>query len=101
MAYGDECPLVALNYVRAAATNLALADASAPLVSFSHAPTVPPVEKHPGSLKLAPLEMTDPAAIFGNLPNDAPAVPTLASYGDPKANSSLLKRLAEKFGLPR
>ena len=101
MAYGDECPLVALNYVRAAATNLALADASAPLVNLPHAASISPVEKHHSSLKLVPLEMADPSAILTNLPNDAPAVPTMAANGDPKANSSLLKRLAEKFGLPR
>ena len=101
MAYGDESPLVGLNYVRAAATNLALADASASLATMPYATPISPLEKHPGSLKLVPMEMTDQPAILTNLPNDSPTVPTLATYGDPKANSSLLKRLAERLGLPR
>jgi general secretion pathway protein A len=101
MAYGDECPLVALNYVRAAAMNLGMADPSAPLVPvLAHAATVAPLEKHNGSLKLTPFEMTNQPAVLNNLPNTSPAMPTLAT-SDSKANSSLLKRLAEKFGLPR
>jgi general secretion pathway protein A len=101
MAYGDECPLVALNYVRAAATNLAMVDASAPPATLSHPATPVPAEKYHTSLKLVPLEMTDQPAMLASLPNNSSAVPTLAAYGDPKANSSLLQRLAEKFGLPR
>lgn len=98
MAYGDECPLVGLNYVKAAATNLVLTDAPAPpLIPFSHASSV---EKHHASLKLVPLDMKDQQPIL-SLPNDEPEVPALAANGDPKANSSLLRRLAEKFGLPR
>lgn len=91
MAYGEECSLVALNFVRAAAVNLALTDESAA--------TAGPVEKHHSPLKLVPLEMTDHPIMLTNLPSDVSAVPSLASYDDPKANSSVLKRLAERFGL--
>lgn len=97
MAYADESPLVGLNYVRAAAINLTLADASAPILTAPYAAT--PAEKHNGSLKLAPLEISEQPSTLSNLPNDASAIPSLSGYGDPKANSSLLKRLAEKFGL--
>jgi len=82
MAYADESPLVGSNYVRAAAANLALADASA--------------------LYSAGLGATDSGAAF--LPELAALSPNSAypgpPYGDPKPNSSLLKRLAERFGLP-
>ena len=70
MAYGDESPLVGLNYIRAAALNLAVADtSSAPSSGSPH---------------------------LGNS-----ASPNFAFHNDPKANSTLLKRLAEKFGLPQ
>jgi hypothetical protein len=101
MAYGDECPLVALNYIRAAAGNLSLLDVSAPLVTFSHTTTMYPVEKHHGSLKLGALEMTEPPAMLTNLLSDTPLAPASPTSADLKTNSSLMKRLAEKFGLPR
>jgi hypothetical protein len=97
MAYGDECPLVGLNYVRAAATNLALADATS-AVNLSHLAS-PSIEKLHNGIKHVPLEMPRPLPVLTNLPNDAPEIPSFAAYDDPKANSSLLKRLAEKFGL--
>ena len=105
MAYGDECPLVGLNYIRAADTNLALEDANTSL-NHPYAANVFPIEKYPGTLKVAPVAekvapLADQPAVFANVPKEAPVTPTLSSYGDPKANSSLLKRLAEKFGLPR
>ncbi len=100
MAYGDESPLVGLNYVRAAAGNLALADVTAPLATLPFTAPVP-VEKHHAPLKLVPLEMPEQPSIFGNLAADAAPTPSVAHDPDPKANSSFLKRLAEKFGLPR
>jgi hypothetical protein len=82
MAYADESPLVGSNYVRAAAANLALAD--------------------PSALYSAGLGATDSGAAFP--PEFAALSPNSAypgpPYGDPKPNSSLLKRLAERFGLP-
>jgi general secretion pathway protein A len=100
MAYGDDSPLVGLNYVRAAATNLALTEAPAPLAHLPYSP-ISPVEKSNGSPKGAPLEMPDQPRIRANFPHHPEAVPSFGGYGDPKANSSLLKRLAEKFGLPQ
>jgi len=84
MAYADESPLVGSNYIRAAAANLALAQE--PLHFAGELP--PPVLGVP-----FPADLAD---ISGNS-SSFPAPP----YGDPKANSSLLKRLAERFGLPR
>jgi general secretion pathway protein A len=97
MAYGDECPLVGLNYVRAAATNLALTEGPAPLAPVLHSSSAP-VEK-----RYSPVELETPEQmrIHTNSQNDANAVPSFSGFGDPKANSSLLKRLAEKFGLPQ
>jgi general secretion pathway protein A len=92
MAYADECPLVGLNYVRAAARNLAMTEGPAPLVHAS----MSSYEKENGAPDLASFE----SRMLSNLPNDANPVPNFGGYGDPKANSSLLKRLAEKFGLP-
>ncbi len=100
MAYADESPLVGLNYIRAAAVNLSLADASAPLATYAHSTTLFATEKHPGSLKLEPLDRTDQQTFLANLPSDSTSPPTLATADDSKANSSLMKRLAEKFGLP-
>jgi hypothetical protein len=90
MAYGDECPLVGLNYIRAAARNLALTDVTVALAA-TH-PSAEPVEIHPESPK--------PPASVG-VSYESPAFPSLGLEGDAKANSSFLKRLAEKFGLAR
>jgi general secretion pathway protein A len=98
MAYGDESPLVGLNYVRAAAVNLALTDAGAPSLV---APRVPPdsSERY--------LRIRKPVAVQMPTQNVSPAAPkdTMGSdpapHNDSKANSSLLKRLAERFGLPQ
>jgi general secretion pathway protein A len=98
MAYGDESPLVGLNYVRAAAVNLALADGLAPLMTLPHSSTVPG-ERHNGSPKPLPMEMPEQSHFLPDLPNGDSIVPGFGSYGDSKANSTLLKRLAEKFGL--
>jgi len=76
MAYADESPLVGSNYVRAAAANLAMADSSG---------FIPPVAND-----LFEAETLIQRDSGGNPP----------PYGDPKANSSLQRRLAEKFGLP-
>jgi general secretion pathway protein A len=96
MAYGDEAPLVGLNYIRAAATNLAIADAS----TFSAAAS--PLEA--SSFDRPPwklVSMEVPA--YRNVPPAALGNSATANGGldhDSKANSSLLKRLAERFGLP-
>jgi general secretion pathway protein A len=95
MAYGDESPLVGIDYVRDAAMNLAPADASA------LPPAVPPrpvavvsAEKSHSSWKLAAQPV-----VLSNLPEEDLGIPTLARYGDPRANPSLLKRLADRFGI--
>jgi general secretion pathway protein A len=96
MAYGDESPLVGLNYIRAAATNLALAQPSDPVVSVSLL-SAPPVAAR--QAKLGSLEIPLTTHISPSVDNDSDVLTGLNSYCDPKANSSLLKRLAEKFGL--
>src|SRR5579871_1785882 len=98
MAYGDESPLVGLNYVRAAATNLSIADASSPVELMPHAAPAP-AEQHYGAMMMAPLEMPEQPPTLNRVANEIPTVPRLAGYNAPKANSTLLKRLAERFGL--
>jgi type II secretory pathway predicted ATPase ExeA len=83
MAYADESPLVGSNYVRAAAANLALAEASTPYAS---------------GLSLPASSVAFPPGLAG-MPTDSGMFSGPLGV-DPKANSSLLKRLAEKFGLP-
>jgi len=100
MAYGDESPLVGLNYVRAAATNLALTGTTPSLALLPHS-GIASVEKTNGSSKLAAMEIPEQSRVHTNFPHDGGVVPNFAGYGDAKANSSLLKRLAEKFGLPQ
>jgi hypothetical protein len=96
MAYGDESPLVGLNYVRAAATNLTLTNVTASLMPFSHPPALEEVP--PSTLRV---ETMGQQPGFGEVPHSPTNVPSFAGYNDPKANSSLLKRLAEKFGIPK
>ncbi len=93
MAYGDESPLVGLNYVRAAAVNLALAHPSTEPLALTA--VAYGGEKHHSPVKL-PMEMP----VLPVQPPVEPVLSSLDAYNDPKSNSSLLKRLAEKFGLP-
>lgn len=87
MAYADESPLVGLNYVRAAALNLALVEPAASAASIPA--TVPPL-----------IETSAQTQRAGRALDDDLALPTFLHYGEAKQNSSLLKRLAERFGLP-
>jgi len=96
MAYGDESPLVGLNYVRSAAVNLALAD---PATRGTFPAETSTIEKHSSPPILVP-ESTEQSSGFAHSLTD-PIFPAMAHYNDPKPNSSLLKRLAERFGLPR
>jgi general secretion pathway protein A len=98
MAYGDESPLVGLNYVRAASTNLALTGGAPPVFALPQGETAP-AEKNYSVTKSTSLEMPEPPSRVTNLRSVGPEVPSFAAYGDPKPNSSLLRRLAEKFGL--
>lgn len=100
MAYGDECPLVGLNYVRAAATNLGLTEGPAPVVTPAPSAAVPVAEKLPGTLKLIQPEVREEPLVFTNSAN-GPVDSAFTRHADSKANSSLLKRLAEMLGLPR
>jgi general secretion pathway protein A len=90
MAYGDKSHSVPLKYVREAATNLALVDVHG-LTSVVPRPVAAPAlpENH---LKQAPNSLLD-------LHQGNHVVPNLTPYGIPRTNSSLLKRLAGKFGI--
>jgi general secretion pathway protein A len=106
MAYGDESPYVGLNYVRDVAANLGMIESPAqspgtlplPLSAFSSAAPLSLVEKPQASPKLPPVELPAQPKMFSEAPFED-LVPKADPYGS-KANSSLMKRLSEKFGLP-
>jgi general secretion pathway protein A len=78
MAYSDESPLVGSNYVRDAAANLGVVESLSTFAPDAPSPRMPQVD----------------------LPREDSYVPKLEPYGGSRANSSLMKRLSEKFGLP-
>jgi general secretion pathway protein A len=101
MAYGDDSPLVGLNYVRDAAVNLVLTDVSTmPQAGAPPLQVVSLSDRHSPPPRALPVGMPMQQTILSNLLRESSGVKT-GTYGDPKPNSSLLKRLAEKFGLPR
>ena len=111
MAYGEGSRRVGMNYVREAATNLALVDGPEPAYIPPATVAGPvPVEKAataaqgPSSLTLAMFETPTPSNGHAKppepfIPQKGPHIPTMAPYGPSKANSSFLKRLAERIGL--
>ena len=99
MAYGDESPLVGLNYVREAATNLGLIETlDQTLSASSDAVSMIPVEKHHAPLKREGADLPDQSSMFAA--HEDHFIPRLAPYGDSRRNPSLLRRLSDKFGLP-
>jgi len=82
MAYSDESPLVGSNYIRDAAANLGMMDAL------------------PQPSDAVPVEKPAPPIPFPKTALEDSFTPKLEPYGAPKSNSSLMKRLSEKFGLP-
>jgi type II secretory pathway predicted ATPase ExeA len=93
IAYGDECPLVGLKYVRAAAINLTLAEPSP--TTFEPQPAAIPTNgaAHVKEANGTPA-LHRPTEI---LPVESRGLSTLAAYQD--TSSSFLKRLAEKLGI--
>ncbi|MGO9259871.1 MAG: ExeA family protein [Bryobacteraceae bacterium] len=106
MAYSDESPFVGLNYVRDAAANLGLIESlpqssgTLPTLSTFSTATVSTVGKLQASPKLPPVELPSRPNNLPDVPQEDSFVPKLEPYGASKANSSLMKRLSEKFGLP-
>ncbi len=95
MAYGDESPLVGIDYVRDAAMNLAPADTSIlPLAAPPRPVAVVSAEKSHALWK--PVAQT---AMLSNSPEDDLSMPSLSGYGSSRTNSSILKRLADRFGI--
>jgi len=104
-AFGDESAFVGANYVRDSAANLGLielppqAPGTLPLHStFPAATAISSVEKLQSSSKL--VELPSQPNIFPNEQFDDAYTPKVAPYGASKPNSSFMKRLSEKFGLP-
>jgi general secretion pathway protein A len=100
MAYGEGIRAVGASFVRAAATNLALVESpAARSVLAQVVAAVPPVEQR----ATPPLPVSDPIQVdsIPEFADGVPDVPFMAHYGQPRVNSSLLRRLAGKFGLQR
>jgi general secretion pathway protein A len=100
MAYGDGCSTVGAGYIRDAATNLALVPSLiAPCVPAE--PVTPvPAEEVP-SPKLGPVEVPPRRNPDSDLSEADYEIPTFARYGLARRNSSILKRLAGRFGFPQ
>jgi len=89
-AFGDESAFVGANYVRDSAANLGLIEL--PLQAMGS------IDKLPSSSKL--VELPSQPNIFPNESFDGSYTPKMAPNGASKPNSSFMKRLSEKFGLP-
>jgi general secretion pathway protein A len=98
MAYGEESHSVGWNYVRDAAVNLAIVDSPAPPNTMFHAGPVSLSPMTHADTHQAPMEMPPLTNGLPDLPPPFHSIPNRAPYGVTKSNSSLLKRLAGKFG---
>ena len=95
MAFGDECRQVGMNYIRDAAMNLTPADAVAlPMAASARSVAVASGENNP-----TPHKSVWPAGNGAHSSANEFAMPTLSRYGNSRANSSLLRRLADRFGI--
>lgn len=101
MAYGDSSSSVGVGYVRDAATNLAL-------ISSRAAPSFPPVpmvasapDADVSGQKLGPVEVPARRNTDSDFAELDYEIPAFARYGLARKNSSILKRLAGKFGFPQ
>jgi general secretion pathway protein A len=100
MAYADASPTVGIEYVRKAAHNLAMVEVrSAPSAALAMVATASPPPINHASLTLVPQEPPTQPRTFPDLPKEEHSLPKMAPYGVTKPNSTLLRRLAEKFGL--
>jgi general secretion pathway protein A len=89
-AFGDESAFVGANYVRDSAANLGLIELPPQALAS--------IDKLPSSSKL--VELPSQPNIFPNESFDGSYTPKIAPNGASKPNSSFMKRLSEKFGLP-
>jgi len=96
MAYGEGSRTVGINFVRDAATNLALVDT--PGLPHPVAAVAAPARSDSG-LKLVPMDAAvQPAAHSDSQPESANVA--RLPFSSPRTNPSLLRRLAGKLGLP-
>ena len=101
MAYGDACSTIGLRSIRDAAMNLALI----PSLAAPAAPVQPvatPLTAEEVSIpKLGPVEVPLRRNTDSDLSEVDNDIPAFARYGADRKNSSILKRLAGKFGFPQ
>jgi len=95
MAYGEGSRTVGINFVRDAATNLALVDAPC----LPHPVVAAAPGRSDSGLKLVPMEVAAPTVPLPGLQPEAGNV-TKLPFSSPRTNPSLLRRLAGKLGLP-
>ena len=101
MAYGDNCSSVGLHYIRDAAMNLSLMPSPGGMGGLMHPPPPPYAAGDVPVSRLGPVEVP----VRQNSNSDAfdadGDLPSLSGYGPARTNSSILKRLAGKFGFPQ
>jgi len=100
MAYGESSREVGANYVRAAAMNLALIPALAAPVSPEPPVAAATADGAPAA-KLGPVEVPPRRPPSPGPADPADDVPAFVREGLARQNSSILKRLAGKFGIPQ
>ena len=98
MAYGEGVHTVGESFVQAAATNLALPET--PVARSIRAQVVAAVSLPDDDRARTGPETPDGRQNLTLSPDDDLGIPFMAGYGQSRANSSLLRRLAGKFGLP-
>jgi general secretion pathway protein A len=100
MAYGDESHVVGIQYIRDAAANLApgpqLLLRPRPVAAINDPVAGSSAEKHLVARKTA-AQAAQPGIVPGV--SEEHPLPSLDAYGNPRANLSLLKRLADRFGM--
>ena len=100
MAYGDGSSTVGVSYIRDAATNLVLMPSLAAMsVPAQPASASLPEETPPP--KLGPVEVPPRRNTNSVLSEVDYEIPSFARYGLARQNSSILKRLAGRFGFPQ
>jgi len=97
MAFGDTRRSVTAEYIHEAAMNLALAPARV----GPQTAAIPPVTEETASAKLGPIEVPLRRNVNPDLADTDDDLPAFARMGIARKNSSILKRLAGKFGFPQ
>ena len=101
MAYGDACSTVGLRLIRDAAMNLALIPSLAAPAAPAQPVATSPAADEVAIPKLGPVEVPPRRNADSDMSEIDYDIPAFARYDLTRKNSSILKRLAGKFGFPQ